>query len=1369
MVKRIVVGLAVFAIVAGAAVLPASPPVAAEPEELFRPTGLDPDWPACWRSGGYGIDSVGCAVNDVPGGRQNADDYVFLHGRAFRSTGETIENLNAVSPFAQGEAIGRVSIGDHTGAEVGVMKSGTGGWWGVWVPVERAADDPMPPVAAWIAPMRSYPSLYNWIWNIPPSPPPFGAESEPVGLGAGNRAVRVDDLTMPGPALISSGCRQLQYTSEGATMECSATAQHPVHGSQQEYSWTWFDGAVDAGTPIQRFFPEDGSYFLEVEALAPDGWRVQQHFQVRVSECQADPCLEAIQREALFDEVVVGEPATLTFDVTNIGQVPLSAVTGTLFDLDPGLVVTAEPAPLASLAPGATAPMTVEVTPGAPGDHQFQLGLSATLPSGRSTGATAPGYLLVSGGDLHVELVGPTTVAVGETVAAEVRVTNRGTDTFSEVGVFGDSERPEVATIVVAPHDRATLGAGESLTVGATLRGLSDGVARVSVESSGSRNDVFETDRAVVEMTVGSQGSLVVNTGIDGDDADADDGQCDIDLDVAGGQCSLRAAIDEANRRPGGDTVTFALDDPVLAPNAPLPVLVGPAVVDGSGVPGLTLDARSSGPLRLWGTSVVVQDLHVVGSPGAGVVLGGGGGHRLERVVVGLRPDGTADPNQVGVSVEAPGSTLRGVTASGNAELGVYVAADATLLDGVVAGLDPGATAARGNGLGGLVIRGNANVVDRGVFTANPGVQVSVQGDANRVTNAVVGLSGDGVSVVAGQVRTVGGIVVGAGTGNEVRSNVVHGQSLGIVAAGGRSHVIDANRVTGSDVAGIAVTTAAVVTVRANVVGDGDGGLAGILVAATASQVPSADPQPTEDNLVQNNVVFDSPAGIMVDGAARTVVVDNWLGNNTGPGLTIIDRAASPAGTVVRNNAIGLLPSGTPAPNAGPGVAVLGGSGAVIGGTTLGDANGIFDSGGPGVVVQSPATSTRILGNEIRRSSGAAIDTSAADAGVVPAVALATPTRVDVDVRGAPGASVVVEVFTNQACDVSGAGEAETFAGRSTVTLDGTGRARATLMVTGLILGHSVSATATPAAGSTSEMSPCVPVASATTVSEAAAAGATRVGVSNHDGFSVGDAVAIDPGTASEDTARVVGFGSLLLDRPLRFDHPAGALVVRLPAGTDLAPVCPAVALAAVAGAAMTAQLGCTDEGPVTYALDGAAPDGISLSATGALTYTPPATTSGLVAFGYVARDARGQVSSPATVTVSVEPAAVGLRLAVTLARFVVQPRVPTVFALAGRVTPVGAASIACGQAVTVGVGNGLWSETIPGTAFRSVLGVCTYVRRAGGTGLVAGFTFDPRTGAWAGAGAGSRGALSNLVNPVQITLGIGSASGSATVQAVIR
>ena len=70
-----------------------------------------------------------------------------------------------------------------------------------------------------------------------------------------------------------------------------------------------------------------------------------------------------------------------------------------------------------------------------------------------------------------------------------------------------------------------------------------------------------------------------------------------------------------------------------------------------------------------------------------------------------------------------------------------------------------------------------------------------------------------------------------------------------------------------------------------------------------------------------------------------------------------------------------------------------------------------------------------------------------------------------------------------------------------------------------------------------------------------AAAGSNEVGVESNDGFAIGDRVAVNPGQANEDTGAVIGFGSLILDRPLVFDHEAGEAVVNT--GTaDAPPTC---------------------------------------------------------------------------------------------------------------------------------------------------------------------------------------------------------------------
>ena len=185
-------------------------------------------------------------------------------------------------------------------------------------------------------------------------------------------------------------------------------------------------------------------------------------------------------------------------------------------------------------------------------------------------------------------------------------------------------------------------------------------------------------------------------------------------------------------------------------------------------------------------------------------------------------------------------------------------------LEDVIAGLTSNGTALAPNGLAGCSCGGGEQGHRRGVH-GNRGGQLTVEGDANEISGVIAGLSGDGSTVVPGQTRTVFGIGILGGAGNVVTGAKVHGQQFGVLLAGGRGHTVERSRVTGASTAGVAVFRSAVDKVADNVIADADGGLAGILVSAIPEgdgDVSVRDPQPTEDNLVQSNVVGGDGIGI---------------------------------------------------------------------------------------------------------------------------------------------------------------------------------------------------------------------------------------------------------------------------------------------------------------------------------------------------------------------------------------------------------------------------------------------------------------------------------------------------------------------------
>ena len=76
--------------------------------------------------------------------------------------------------------------------------------------------------------------------------------------------------------------------------------------------------------------------------------------------------------------------------------------------------------------------------------------------------------------------------------------------------------------------------------------------------------------------------ALVVNTMGDESDADLNDGVCDSDLSTDGEQCTLRAAIQEANKREGEDTITFESSVSAISPEKSLPDITETVTIDAS-------------------------------------------------------------------------------------------------------------------------------------------------------------------------------------------------------------------------------------------------------------------------------------------------------------------------------------------------------------------------------------------------------------------------------------------------------------------------------------------------------------------------------------------------------------------------------------------------------------------------------------------------------------------------------------------------------------------------------------------------------------------------------------------------------------------
>ena len=340
----------------------------------------------------------------------------------------------------------------------------------------------------------------------------------------------------------------------------------------------------------------------------------------------------------------------------------------------------------------------------------------------------------------------------------------------------GDADEP----ISVAIAQDGEVEPDESFTV--TL----DGVTNATGTEIG--------DPSTGTVTIRNQDNdlFVVTNG--GDDPDAAiDGVCA----RAGGGCTLRAAIQEANGDAVPDRDAIVVDDAItniqLGNTPPFPVIdeplilsgeiaTGRATIDGNDVAGLTIDAGAAqqtqifdvnlldAPLDVIGSDAVLQDADVSGAAGAGVrfrsgstgAVGGAPGHG-NRIFGnggdGVLLDGSTDVNVSHNRIGVDGANaLDGIrssdsqaqvfanTISGNGGAGLRLLACADVVTDNRIGTQADGTGAVPNGVG--------------VVVAAAGCQIGGSGADDG--NTIAGNTGDGILVEA-----AGAVVLG----NTIRSN----------------------------------------------------------------------------------------------------------------------------------------------------------------------------------------------------------------------------------------------------------------------------------------------------------------------------------------------------------------------------------------------------------------------------------------------------------------------------------------------------------------------------------------------------------------------------------------------------------------------
>ncbi|GAB5534718.1 MAG: hypothetical protein Rubg2KO_09670 [Rubricoccaceae bacterium] len=465
---------------------------------------------------------------------------------------------------------------------------------------------------------------------------------------------------------------------------------------------------------------------------------------------------------------------------------------------------------------------------------------------------------------------------------------------------------------------------------------------------------------------------LLVNDTRDEPDYDHEDRRCDAvpDEDEEGDQCTLRAAIEEANAREKG-TIFFGIegDGPhVISPPSALPELSKPIEIDATTQPGyadapvVVLEGSSAGPethglaVGAGGDGSRIAGLAVVNFGGDGIHIDTG-----QPVEVGLSAEGvTVEASWLGVG---PGG------ASGNGGRGLYASGQKVEIRNNVISANRGEEGAYVLGFGSLVEDNYIGTDASGTQTlGNQGHGVTALAVAEIEGNVMSGNQGYGLRVSLGQAQNDTGLSWTQVAGNRIGTDASGAAALpnatgGVLIDGARIALRDRNRISGNGGPGVVVEGDNVVFTR-NLIGAGRDGVLpndgpGIWVRAPSDGGVSIGRdaffgRPGENTIVGNRgdgILLDNQgdatrmnsieidrndigvldgvampnegAGIRVRGLVRGVEIGmyrldpagdpvggtgNRIAGNAGPGI-LIDGLGSDALLNIRGNQIGVLPS----------------------------------------------------------------------------------------------------------------------------------------------------------------------------------------------------------------------------------------------------------------------------------------------------------------------------------------------------------------------------------------------------------------------------------------------------------------------------
>ena len=389
-----------------------------------------------------------------------------------------------------------------------------------------------------------------------------------------------------------------------------------------------------------------------------------------------------------------------------------------------------------------------------------------------------------------------------------------------------------------------------------------------------------------------AQSTYIVDSTGDDPDASVGDGSCV----TAGGDCTLRAALEEANADGATDVIDFS-SIPVDANNEAM-ISVGSDLdvnetvqILGRTAPGyatvnrpvVVLDGTGtvSGTdgLEIGADDVVVEALSILNFEDDGIDIRAGNGVRVSYCYVGIEPDGITEGGNFnnGIELQSTGVIIGATDAhpeggnviSENGGSGVFLngTSPQVRVGGNIIGLDATGSVDKGNSTYGVIIpsgtgsevgyTSSGGQVFGNVISGNGDVGVLLGSDGHTLVGNIIGLAEDQSTAIPNRI----------GVFSELGASIIGPTSLGA-----ESNVIAGNNLEGIRIGRAGSSVSSGNTIQGNYIGVSTNGTA--FSNTIGVQVESG-----LDNRIQANVIGGNGQGVTVEnGSLRNVVSGNRIG-----------------------------------------------------------------------------------------------------------------------------------------------------------------------------------------------------------------------------------------------------------------------------------------------------------------------------------------------------------------------------------------------------------------------------------------------------------------------------------------------------------